>query len=293
MASVSSQFVGQIPEAYDLGLGPVLFHDCADDLARRAAALAPSDVLELAAGTGIASRRLRDALPPDATLVASDLNPPMLEVARRKFRPDERVAFREADAMALPFPAASFDLVVCQFGVMFFPDKPASFREVGPRPAAGRPLSLQHLGALLRQPLPRDHHRDPDAAVSRRHAGLLPRPLLLRRPGHRPGRPRRRRLGRDHGRRHPPPQGGRRSGGLRPGRGLRQPAPDRARPARQPTRTRSWRRSSPPTRSASAPPPWSSRSRRCCSPRARHSPLVLSSGVLTARVVHGMCMRCA
>lgn len=130
MANVSSQFVGQIPEAYDLGLGPVLFHDPADDLARRVAALAPSDVLELAAGTGIASRRLRDALPPDATLVASDLNPPMLEVARRKFRPDERIAFRAADAMALPFPAASFDVVVCQFGVMFFPDKPASFREV-------------------------------------------------------------------------------------------------------------------------------------------------------------------
>ena len=130
MANVSSQFVGQIPEAYDLGLGPVLFHDAADDLARRVAALAPSDVLELAAGTGIASRRLLDALPPDATLVASDLNPPMLEVARRKFRPHERVTFREADAMALPFPAASFDLVVCQFGVMFFPDKLASFREV-------------------------------------------------------------------------------------------------------------------------------------------------------------------
>ena len=130
LTSVSSQFVGRIPEVYDLGLGPTLFHDCADDLARRAGELAPTDVLELAAGTGIASRRVRDALPPEATLVASDLNPPMLEVARRKFRPEERVTFRAADAMALPFAAACFDLVICQFGVMFFPDKPASFREV-------------------------------------------------------------------------------------------------------------------------------------------------------------------
>ena len=137
MGDTSIQFVGKIPDAYDSGLGPVLFFDCADDLARRVASLAPGAVLELAAGTGIASRRLRDALPAETRLVLSDLNPPMLEIARRKFAEGERVELVEADAMNLPFADASFDLVACQFGVMFFPDKPASFREVRRVLAAG------------------------------------------------------------------------------------------------------------------------------------------------------------
>ncbi len=125
----SARFVGEIPEHYDAGLGPVIFADAADDLARRVAALSPSSVLEIAAGSGIVSRRLRDAMAPEARLVVSDLNPPMLAVARRKFSEGERVEFSEADAMALPFGQAEFDFLVCQFGVMFFPDKVASFRE--------------------------------------------------------------------------------------------------------------------------------------------------------------------
>ena len=75
------------------------------------------------------TRRLRDLLPREARLIATDLNPPMLEVARRKFRADEAVEFEPADAIALPFPDASFDAVVCQFGVMFFPDKDKGHRE--------------------------------------------------------------------------------------------------------------------------------------------------------------------
>jgi len=72
---------------------------------------------------------LRDLLPATTRLVATDLNPPMLDVAQKKFRPDEPIAFQHADAMALPFADASFDAVVCQFGVMFFPDKEKSYRE--------------------------------------------------------------------------------------------------------------------------------------------------------------------
>jgi SAM-dependent methyltransferase len=86
-------------------------------------------VLETAAGTGIVTRRLRDLLPRGAHLIATDLNPPMLEVARQKFRPDEAVEFQRADATALPFPDSSFDAVVCQFGVMFFPDKDKGYGE--------------------------------------------------------------------------------------------------------------------------------------------------------------------
>ncbi len=129
MTTINGQFVGTIPDFYDTGLGPNIFHDYADDLAARAGAQGPRHVLELAAGTGILSRRLRDALSPDAHLVVTDLNQPMLDLASRKFSPGENVEFAEADAMNLSFPDDAFDMIVCQFGVMFFPDKPASYRE--------------------------------------------------------------------------------------------------------------------------------------------------------------------
>lgn len=125
----SVSFVGTIPEMYDRGLGPAIFVDYANDLTRRVAALAPERVLETAAGTGIVTRRLRDSLPAGATLIASDLSPSMIEVARTKFQPGEQVDFRAIDAMALPFPDRDLAAVVCQFGVMFYPDKDKSYRE--------------------------------------------------------------------------------------------------------------------------------------------------------------------
>jgi len=130
MSDRASEFVGSIPTYYDGGLGPVFFADFADDIARRVAATAPLRVLETAAGTGIVTRRLRDLLPPEAQLTATDLNPPMLDVARGKFRPEEQVRFEPADATVLPFADHSFDAVVCQFGVMFFPDRDGAYREV-------------------------------------------------------------------------------------------------------------------------------------------------------------------
>jgi len=127
-AGVAS-FAGEIPVHYDRGLGPVLFHDFGDQMAVRAAAHAPSDVLELAGGTGIVSRRLRDRLPAAARLTVTDLAAPMLDVARSKFAAEEAVTFQTADACALPFADGAFDLAVCQFGVMFFPDKAKGFAE--------------------------------------------------------------------------------------------------------------------------------------------------------------------
>jgi ubiquinone/menaquinone biosynthesis C-methylase UbiE len=129
MSDRAAEFVGNIPTSYDQGLGPVFFVEFADDIARRVAASAPVRVLETAAGTGIVTRGLRNLLPREAQFTATDLNPPMLEVARGKFRPEERVTFQPADATALPFPDHSFDAVVCQFGVMFFPDKDKAYRE--------------------------------------------------------------------------------------------------------------------------------------------------------------------
>ena len=130
MTDVAANFVGSIPEYYDHNLGPRLFFDYADDLAARVCAQAPDSVLELAAGTGILTRRLRNVLPEHCSLLATDLNPPMLETAKQKFEDEEAVCFEAADATQLPFEDNNFDIVVCQFGVMFFPDKDASYREV-------------------------------------------------------------------------------------------------------------------------------------------------------------------
>src|SRR5262245_10985925 len=126
----TASFVGNIPEHYDGGLGPLIFVDYAADIARRTAAYNPARVLETAAGTGFVTRRLRDFLPAAVHVTATDLNAPMLEVARTKFKSGEEVDFRPADATALPFPDHEFDAVVCQFGVMFFPQKDTSYREV-------------------------------------------------------------------------------------------------------------------------------------------------------------------
>lgn len=129
MTGNASQFVGSIPESYDSGLGPHIFEPYARDLAARIAAIKPTRVLELAAGTGIVSRRIRDALPGGCELVVTDLNEPMLEIAKMKFSASESVSFAAVDATDLPFDDECFDMVVCQFGVMFFPDKERSFRE--------------------------------------------------------------------------------------------------------------------------------------------------------------------
>jgi ubiquinone/menaquinone biosynthesis C-methylase UbiE len=128
--SDTARFVGTIPQHYDQCLGPNIFADYAQDLAGRVVDCTPARVLEIAAGTGIVTRRLRDLLPASTPLTATDLNPPMLDVAAAKFRSDERVEFQPADATSLPFADVSFDAVVCQFGVMFFPDKDKSYREV-------------------------------------------------------------------------------------------------------------------------------------------------------------------
>jgi SAM-dependent methyltransferase len=129
MDNNEAEFVGSIPDLYDRGLGPVIFNDYAEDMAKRVAEARPSRVLETAAGTGIVTRALRDQLPVAVEFTATDLNAPMLEIARRKIRSGEAVTLQIADAQALPFADGAFDTVVCQFGIMFYPDKPKSYRE--------------------------------------------------------------------------------------------------------------------------------------------------------------------
>src|SRR4051794_32131638 len=121
-------FVGSIPEFYDQYMVPLIFEPYAVDLARRAADLHPQRVLEIAAGTGVVTREMATRLPADVPIVATDLNQPMLTHAAAQGT-ERPVRWQQADAMQLPFTDQSFDLVVCQFGVMFFPDKAQAFAE--------------------------------------------------------------------------------------------------------------------------------------------------------------------
>lgn len=129
MSETDKVFAGSIPENYDRYMVPLIFGPFAADIARRAASLSPSAVLEIAAGTGVVTRALAPKLSPDASYIVTDLNQPMLDYAASRQAPGSRIQWRQADAMALPFENAAFDLVCCQFGAMFFPDRTAGYRE--------------------------------------------------------------------------------------------------------------------------------------------------------------------
>jgi len=122
------EFAGSIPAVYDALLVPLIFEQYALDLAHRVAALHATRVLEIAAGTGVVTRALARATPASTSIVATDLNVAMLDQAEAvgTSRP---VQWQLADALALPHDDETFDVVVCQFGVMFLPDKPRAFAE--------------------------------------------------------------------------------------------------------------------------------------------------------------------
>ena len=129
MLETDKMFAGSIPENYDRYMVPLIFEPYAADIARRAAFLSPSAVLETAAGTGVVTRALAPKLSPHATYIVTDLNQPMLDYAASRQAPDSRIKWRQADALALPFENAAFDFVCCQFGAMFFPDRSSAYRE--------------------------------------------------------------------------------------------------------------------------------------------------------------------
>ena len=129
MTESDKVFAGSIPELYDTYLVPLIFEAYAKDLAERTAALAPKTVLETAAGSGMVTCALAPRLASDARYVVTDLNQAMLDYAVNKQGSDDRIAWRQADALDLPFDDASFDAVVCQFAVMFFPDKVAGYAQ--------------------------------------------------------------------------------------------------------------------------------------------------------------------
>jgi ubiquinone/menaquinone biosynthesis C-methylase UbiE len=128
MSDIDKRFTGSVPKVYGKFLVPLIFEPYAADMRRRVAALNPSRLLETAAGTGVVTRALASIARPGTSIVATDLNQAMLDeaAAAGTARP---VEWRRADAMALPFADNDFDTIVCQFGVMFFPDKTKAFAE--------------------------------------------------------------------------------------------------------------------------------------------------------------------
>jgi len=130
MSENDKAFTGSIPEFYDTYLVPLIFEDFAADMARRVASLAPDDLLEIAAGSGVVTRAVAAQLGENARYVVSDLNQPMLDHAKSVQGPDDRIIWQQADALDLPFENGQFDVVICQFGVMFFPDRIAAYREM-------------------------------------------------------------------------------------------------------------------------------------------------------------------
>ncbi|MEP7297684.1 MAG: class I SAM-dependent methyltransferase [Burkholderiales bacterium] len=127
-SSRDATFAGSVPHLYEKYLVPLIFEPYAVDIAGRVAARRPGRVLELAAGTGVVTRRLVDVLPSTTRIVATDLNQPMLDEAVA-VGTARAVEWQRADAMQLPFADGTFDAIVCQFGVMFFPGKAAAFAE--------------------------------------------------------------------------------------------------------------------------------------------------------------------
>lgn len=128
MVATDKLFAGSIPEIYDRLMVPLIFEPYATDLALRVAEARPDDVLETAAGTGVVTRALASRLAPTTRIVATDLNQAMLDQAAQRLG-NGNVTWQQADALALPFNDRGFDVVACQFGAMFFPDKVRGYGE--------------------------------------------------------------------------------------------------------------------------------------------------------------------
>jgi ubiquinone/menaquinone biosynthesis C-methylase UbiE len=129
MAEQAFNFTGEAPKNYDHYLGPFLFEPSSLIMAAQVPGNYSGQVLELAAGTGRLTRHLVRRLSDPSLLTATDISQDMLEIAKKKVDQDE-VKYQVEDMQALSFPDKSFDLIVCQYGVMFPPDKEKAFKEM-------------------------------------------------------------------------------------------------------------------------------------------------------------------
>jgi len=178
MSATDKAFVGSIPEIYDTYLVPLIFEPYAKDLAQRVSATKPKQVLETAAGSGVVPRALAPLLATDARYVVTDLNQPMLDRAAPRQPKDARIVWQQADALKLPFEDHTFDVVCCQFGAMFFPDRVAGYREAR--------RVLKPGGRLLFNVWDRIEDNDFSKLVTEAAAEIFPKdpPLFLKRTPH-------------------------------------------------------------------------------------------------------------
>ncbi len=181
-----AQFVGSIPDVYERLLVPLAFADPAARLVEMVSQLEPGDVLETAAGTGVVTRALRGRLPM-AAITATDLNEAMLVEAQQYSGGLPSVDWQRADAQALPFEDASFDVVVCQFGVMFFPEKHAGFGEARRVLRSGGrfvfnvwdSLEVNHFGAVVHRVVTEAAPESPPEFLARTPYGYFDRDRLV------------------------------------------------------------------------------------------------------------------
>jgi SAM-dependent methyltransferase len=135
MSQPSDQWyrAGDVPlslgERYEQSLVPTIFQPWAVDLVARAAPQPGERILDVACGTGVVAREALRVMGTSATVTGVDLNAGMLSVARAR-DPEGAIAWREGSVQALPFPDASFTLVLCQQGLQYFPDRAAALREM-------------------------------------------------------------------------------------------------------------------------------------------------------------------
>lgn len=156
--SATSAFTGSVPKTYHAHLVPLIFEDYARDIVARLGPRTSDRILELACGTGIVTRHLVRAMPAGASLTATDLNEPMIEIARPYVGADARVTFQKANACELRFADRSFDALVCQYGVMFFPDKVRAMQEARRVLVPGGRYLFNVWDSLEHNPIPRIVH---------------------------------------------------------------------------------------------------------------------------------------
>lgn len=161
-STTAPTFSGSVPKTYHDHLGPLIFDAYAKDMVSRVAPLLKAKpdarMLELAAGTGIVTNLIAQTLPSGASLLATDISEPMLNLARANFTGAPGVTFQTADACSLPWKDASFDLIVCQYGVMFFPDKVKAMQEARRVLAPGGTYLFNIWDSFEHNPLPRTAH---------------------------------------------------------------------------------------------------------------------------------------
>ncbi|MGK5112683.1 MULTISPECIES: methyltransferase domain-containing protein [unclassified Geodermatophilus] len=164
------QVTAEAAELYESRFVPALFAEWAPLLADVAGVRPGQEVLDVACGTGIVARTVADRLAGTGRVVGLDLNEAMLAVARR-VRPE--LEWRQGDVAALPFPDRSFDAVLCQMALMFFPDRTAALREMARVTRSGGVVALCVPAALEDQPA-----YAPFVDLVVRHAGPVARPLM-------------------------------------------------------------------------------------------------------------------